>query len=65
MADDAETLTTEEAAGLLLTSTKTILTLLTRTPGTSADRAWRLLRNGLAEDVCAGPAHPRTEVVAA
>lgn len=49
MAEDAEVLTTEEAATLLRVSTKTILTLARdgALPGEKVGRAWRFLRADL------------------
>lgn len=46
MAEDAEVLTTEEAANLLRVSTKTILALARdgSLPGEKVGRAWRFLR---------------------
>ena len=49
MAEDAEVLTTEEAAELLRVSTKTILALARNgsLPGEKVGRAWRFLRADL------------------
>lgn len=49
MAEAAEVLTTEEAAGLLRVSTKTVLTLAGKgeLPGRQVGRAWRFLRSDL------------------
>lgn len=49
MAEDAEVLTTEEAAELLRVSTKTILALARdgALPGEKVGRAWRFLRADL------------------
>lgn len=46
MAEDAEVLTTEEAAELLRVSTKTVLSLARdgTLPGEKVGRAWRFLR---------------------
>jgi excisionase family DNA binding protein len=51
MTEDAEVLTTEEAADLLRVSTKTILTLARQgdLPGEKVGRAWRFLRAELLE----------------
>jgi excisionase family DNA binding protein len=49
MAEDAEVLTTDEAADLLRVSTKTILALARdgSLPGEKVGRAWRFLRSDL------------------
>lgn len=49
MAEDAEVLTTEEAAEFLRVSTKTVLALAREgsLPGTKVGRAWRFLRADL------------------
>jgi len=53
MTEDAEVLTTEEAADFLRVSTKTILTLARQgdLPGEKVGRAWRFLRAELLEYV--------------
>ena len=53
MTEDAEVLTTEEAAELLRVSTKTILALARQgdLPGEKVGRAWRFLRVDLLEYV--------------
>ena len=56
MREDAEVLTTEEAADLLRVSTKTVLTFARDgvLPGTKVGRAWRFLRVDLVEYVHGG-----------
>ncbi len=53
MTEDAEVLTTEEAAELLRVSTKTVLTLARdgALPGEKVGRAWRFLRTDLLDYV--------------
>ncbi len=56
MAEELRVLTTEEAAGLLRVSSKTILALARdgSIPGEKVGRAWRFLRSDLLEYVHGG-----------
>lgn len=59
MTEDADILTTDEAAGLLRVSSKTVLALARDgiLPGTKVGRAWRFLRADRLEYVHGGPVH--------
>jgi excisionase family DNA binding protein len=59
MTEDADILTTDEAADLLRVSSKTILALARDgiLPGTKVGRAWRFLRADLLDYVHGGPVH--------
>lgn len=65
MAEDAEVLTTGEAADLLRVSTKTVLTLAGKgeLPGRQVGRAWRFLRSDLVAYIH-GDALPPADAVA-
>ena len=61
MTEDADILTTEEAADLLRVSSKTVLALARdgALPGTKVGRAWRFLRTDILDYVHAGNRHHR------
>jgi excisionase family DNA binding protein len=65
MAEDAEVLTTEEAADLLRVSTKTVLTLVRHgdLPGEKVGRAWRFVRTDLL-DFVRGSKRDRSDIAA-
>jgi excisionase family DNA binding protein len=67
MVEDADVLTTEEAAGFLRVSTKTVLALARDgfLPGTKVGRAWRFLRADLIAYVHGGHAVRQAEEVVA
>ncbi len=64
MAEDADVLTTGEAALLLRVSTKTLLALANKgeLPGRQVGRAWRFLRSDLVAYVHGDPISPADAV---